>query len=260
MRVWQIRSLYLPHPFVLVFFILVAIIAYFQMRITKENMEALLKGEGNLYSTYKRELDVNLEYLEIIGRSPSLVTPSFLNIMAYDEEVAEEIYSGFRNAGIPELKKSDISNILVVDRWGRVLWKKGDFHISISTINRFLKGRDNALIETPSKDDGIIIIGIRTEDKAIFFGLDKEVLNGLKKRLLIKDIIEREGKRLNVTGINLYDHNHILYISTSNAITKDVYKLTKPLQSRFLPGFSLEVLLSKEMVTDIRRRAFANLW
>ena len=39
-----------------------------------------------------------MEYLTLIEKSPSIITPNFLNVMAYDEAIVDDLYSRFSNA------------------------------------------------------------------------------------------------------------------------------------------------------------------
>ena len=88
-----------------IFFVLIAITGFFQITIITRNIEWLLRGEGEtLFKSVGREIEVNMEYLSLIEKSPSIITPNFLNVSTYDEAIVDDLYGQLtKPAGSPEL-------------------------------------------------------------------------------------------------------------------------------------------------------------
>ena len=88
------RTILYPSLLFAILLVLISVTGYLQIRITQRNMENLLLNEGEiLFKHVKREIDINLEYLGLLDRSPSLLTPNLLNLMSYDEAIVEDLYT-----------------------------------------------------------------------------------------------------------------------------------------------------------------------
>jgi len=88
------KTIVFPTLLFAIFFILITITGIIQIKIVQNNLNGLLKNQGEiLFNHVKREIDINLEYLDLLDKSPSVITASFLNILVYDEAIAESIYA-----------------------------------------------------------------------------------------------------------------------------------------------------------------------
>jgi len=249
-----------PSLLFIIFFILIAITGFVQFRVIQKNIEALLKSEaGIIVNHIRREIDINLEYLNLLDVSPSIITPNFLNVLVYDEEIVENLYTFFKTASIDAIQKCPVANILVLDRKGTVVLKKGTMQIQPSYIKRLMSGKEEPFVKMPNGTDKSLLMGIKISEHFVFFRLDEKELGTLRTRHIIKEIIDREEKRLNIAGINIYDEKGVQYASSlEGEASASRFVLNKPLESRFLPGFSVEVLLSRNLAKDILRRTTVN--
>ena len=252
------KTFVFPSLLFAILFALITITGYFQIRIIKKNIEALLKNEGEIiFNHLKREIDINLEYLNLLEKSPSIITPNFLNIMVYDEAIIDDLYNLFNKIDILDAEKIPLANLIAFDRNGKIVIRKGSVKISMSFIRAFQSGGKDIFVKTPSNKDKFFTMGIKTKGKVVFFSLDEGELDTLRKKLTIKEIVEAEEKRFNIVGINIYDAKGIPYIS-SEGNKKEAYILSKPLDSQYLPKFIVEILLSKELARDILKRTTLN--
>ncbi|MCX5804826.1 MAG: ATP-binding protein [Proteobacteria bacterium] len=252
------KTFVFPSLLFAILFSLITITGYFQIRIIKKNIEALLKNEGEIiFNHLKREIDINLEYLNLLEKSPSIITPNFLNIMVYDEAIIDDLYNFFRNIESMDVEKMPISNIIVIDRDGKTITKKGLVRVPMSYIRTFQSGEKETFVKTPGKGDKFFTMGIKTKGNAVFFSLDEDELDALRKKLTLKEIVEAEEKRFNIDGINIYDAKGIPYIS-SNGNREEAYVVSMPLDSKYLPKFIVEILVSKGLARDILKRTTMN--
>jgi signal transduction histidine kinase len=252
------KTFLFPSLLFTILFFLITITGYFQIRIIKKNIDALLKNEGEIiFNHLKREIDINLEYLNFLEKSPSIITPNFLNVMIYDEAIIDELYNFFSNTEIIDPEKMPISNLIVIDRDGKTVAKKGSVRIPQSYIKMFRSGRKEIFVKMPGGNNKFLIMGIKTKGNAVFFSLDEGELDALRKKLTIKEIVEAEEKRFNIAGINIYDAKGIPYIS-SDGNKKEAYIMSKPIGSPYLPGFIVEILVSKGLARDILKRTTMN--
>jgi len=248
------KPLLFPSLLFAIFFLLITITGYFQIRIIQNNIETLLKSEGEiLFKHIKREIEINLEYLSLIEKSPTIITPNFLNIMVYDEAIVEELYTLFHNISDKEVERLPVTNLMVIDKDGKTIMKKGVLKVPSSYIHTLKSGKQKTLIKMPTNHDKSLLMGIRVNERIVFFSLDDNELEMLRKKLIIKEILEREEKGFNIAGIRIYDEKGIPYI-TFYEKRGDLFTLSKPLNSRFLPKYTVEILISKELANDIVKR------
>jgi len=74
---------------------------------------------------------------------------------------------------------------------------------------------------------------------------------------VMKGILENEEKRLSIADINVYDASNKLYLGSEKK-PKDVLSILKPLNSRYFPHYSMEILVSNRLATDTFRRTSEN--
>ncbi|MCX8022241.1 MAG: HAMP domain-containing histidine kinase [Syntrophorhabdaceae bacterium] len=241
-----------------IFIALTAITGYLQIKMIVKNIEGQLENEGELvFNHLKREIDINLEYLNLLEEVPTVITPKFLSIMVYDDAIIDELYSYLKE--IKDLRKEEIplSNFIIVDEKGEVQAKRGEVSIDGSQITSFLTKKEGTFIRLPSKKN-LLTIGVKLNGSTIFFSIDDRELASLRKRLTIKEIIDNEGRRLNVMGINLYDERGAPYLPLIARPPKDAHTLKKRLNSKYLPDFTIEIFLSKRFALDLTKRMAVN--
>jgi signal transduction histidine kinase len=70
--------------------------------------------------------------------------------------------------------------------------------------------------------------------------------------------VDREGKRFNIVGINIHDATGKPYIH-ANERESEAYVISRALDSKYLPGFTIEILVSKGLAQDTLKRTTMNL-
>jgi signal transduction histidine kinase len=248
-----------PSLLFVIFFLLITVTGIVQLRVIQKSIEELLTNEAEIITKHiRREIDVNLEYLNLLDISPSIITPNFLNILAYDEDIVEGIYASFKTASIDEIQKIPISNIVVLDNKGEVVLKKGAVQIRQAYLKRLMSGEE-VFVKTPEGKDKSLLMGFRVKERFVFFLLNDDELEALRTRHIVKEVLNSEEKRLNIAGINIYDEKKRQYASSPEGDdSASRFALYKPLESKFLKGFHIEVLLSKDLAKDILHRTTIN--
>ncbi len=113
------KTLIFPSLLFVIFFFLITSTGFFLIRIIKINIENLLEGEGEIvYNHLKREIDINLEYLSLLEKSPAIITPNFLNVMVSDETIVEDLYNLMSDTEDANLDKLPLSTFVVFDMTG----------------------------------------------------------------------------------------------------------------------------------------------
>ncbi len=241
-----------------IFFVLIAITGFFQIVITKRNMERLLLGQAEtLFQSVAREIEMNMEYLILIEKSPSVITPNFLNVMAYDEAIVDDLYGQFSKTTGPEQAVSSLNNVFIADKNGKELSRKGSIKVDEAHLNLLLKKDRQTVIRMPSDKERSLFMGIKLADKLLFFDLNPEELENLRKLYIMKTIIENEAKRLNIANITIYDGSGRIYLGSKKG-SKDLLSILKPLDSRYFPNYSMEILISSRLASDTIRRTNDN--
>ncbi len=241
-----------------IFFVLIAITGFIQITIIKRNVEGLLRDEGaTLFKSIAREIEVNMEYLTLIEKSPSIITPNFLNIMTYDEAIVDDLYSQLTKMAAADASRLPLSNVMVTDRAGNQVFRKGSIKVDRAPINQLLKRESQTVVRMPSNEDQTLFMGIKLPDKLIFFSLTPDELEGLRKKYVMKTVLENEEKRLDVAEINVYNEAGALYLG-SDKRPKGVFSVMSPLNSKYFPNYWMEILISNRLATDTVRRTSVN--
>jgi len=248
------RPIVYPSLLFSILFLLITITGYMQIRVTQKNIEELLIGEGAiLFKHVKREIDINLEYLDLLEKSPTLITPNLVDLMAYDEAIAEDLYNFIHNMSDTPPSGLPFSNLLVTDQEGRTVFRKGSISVPPAYIRRLLPGRETTVARMPTAREKSILMGLRVKDHIIFVLLDDGELKALRQKSIVKDIVEREEKSFNIMGTAIYDSTDTPYVAVERRKGR-AFVLRMPLGSKFLPGATLEVLISKEPAEDTVKR------
>jgi signal transduction histidine kinase len=241
-----------------ILFLLITTTGYFQVSIIKENIENLLRGESEIvYTHIRREIDINLEYLDLLEKSPAIITPNFLNAMVSDEAILEDIYNLFSAAENADAGNIPLSNFAVIDPDGNVVFKKGNFTIPRASLKTLLMKKQDTVLKMPAHKDRALVMGMWVKGRIVFFSIDERELDALRKKFIIRDILEREERRFNVVGIKIYDEKGSPYLTIIDDKEK-AFVLSKPLDSRFLPKYRMEVFISKGLADDtVKRTTFS---
>jgi signal transduction histidine kinase len=251
------RKILFPLLLFAIFFVLIAITGFFQIAIIKKNVEGLLVGGGEtLFQSIAREIEINMEYLLLIEKSPSIITPNFLNVMTYDEAIVDDLYSQVGRAkGADPLPA--LQNVLVVERNGKQILRKGVIRVGERELNLLRKKDRQSIVRMPSDTHLGLFVGIELPDRFVFFDLSPKELDDLRKMYIMRTIVENEKKRLNIAEINIYDGNDRLYLGSGNK-PKNVYAIRKPLDSHYLKNYSMEILIWNKLAADTIRRTSTN--
>ena len=242
------KTIIYPSLLFAILFILVTITGYFQIRITGRNIKGLLMLEGEtLFKHVQREIDIKLEYLDLLDKSPSLITPGLLNLMAYDEAIVEDLYNQLHN--LPGIITPDMlppfPNMMMMDGKGREIFRKGSIRVPARYAKILISGQQRSVVRMPTGTDRHLLMGLKMREAVLFVLLTESELKALREKLIVKDILQREEKSFNIVGTTIYDSKHVPYVSLIEKKVK-VLTLTRALDSRFLPGSTLEILISRE--------------
>jgi signal transduction histidine kinase len=249
------RKVFFPLILFGIFLLLIAIAGSFQITIIKRNMEGLLREEGeNLFRSLGREIEMNMEYLTILETSPSIVTPNLLNVLAYDEAIADDLYYKLTRTAEPHIEKLSVQNILVLNAKGRELMQKGSIKVDGKDVRRLLGDKEQAVV---THKDRSLLMGFRLPGRLVFLRLDVDELESFRKKYILKTIIESEGKRLDAVAINVYDGSGKLYLG-SGIRPEAALKISKPLNPLHFPGYSMEIFISNKLAVDTYRRTSAH--
>jgi signal transduction histidine kinase len=237
-----------------IFFFLIIATGFLQIRIIKDNVEGLLKGEGEIvYNHIKREIDINLEYVDLLEKSPAIVTPNFLNIMISDEAIVEDLYNLMSNTESSQIDTLPLENYSVYDIRGSVIARKGEIKVPDTELHSIVTKKRETILRMPTSKDKSLFMGMRIRERIFFFKIDDQEMEFLRKKSVLQDILNREEKQFNVVGIHIYDQKGKPFIA-QNGESVDAFVLSRPLDSQFLPGFTIEILISKELAIDTIKR------
>lgn len=240
------------------FFLLISITGIIQIKIVQNNLNGLLRNQGEiLFNHIKREIDINLEYLDLLDKSPPVITPSFLNILVYDEAIAENIYAVLTETTSDNLVNAPLENMLILDEKGKTRARKGNPKIPGEAIRSFMSNKQDTFIKMPAGKVQSLLMGVRSHDSIIFASVDENELEKLRRKYIIKEIIENEGKRFDVSGIIIYDPHGGVYAWTGEK-KEHTFAFARSLNSKFLPRYSLEVFLSKAGADEIFKQTMTN--
>lgn len=240
------------------FFLLISITGIIQIKIVRNNLNGLLGNQGEiLFNHVKREIDINLEYLDLLDKSPSVITPSFLNILVYDETIAESIYAVLTETNGGNLDNVPLGNILILNEKGKTIARKGSPKVPGATIQSFVSNKQDTFIKMPTSKVQSLLMGVRLKDFIIFTSVDENELESLRRKYIIKEIIENEGKRFDVSGIILYDPQGGVYAWTGEK-KEHTFILARSLNSKFLPKYTMEVFLSRGGADEIFKQTMTN--
>lgn len=242
-----------------VFFCAVALTGFFQISVIKKNMETLLKKEAEIaYRHLAREIDINLEYLELARTSPLIITPGILSAMAYEDLVIEDLIERITNRGLSAQEQIPLSNYIIFDKKGNILEKKGTypfpktfFGLSRSEKEKIIKKKGLA-----GKSD--LLLSIHLDDKIIVCALTEEDLKELKKKYILRELSERESEKLKLAGINIFAPDGKPYYVSPRA-SGDYFRFRSKMDTKHFPGYDMEILLSKEPVDEVLKKTILYL-
>lgn len=243
------------------FLILITLTGFFQIRIIRSNIERQLEGEAEvIFSHIQREIDLNLDYLTLLDRSPTLITPYFYNVMSFDESIIDEIDATLTER--LEKKKQDpgslpYTNFIEYDISGHTLASRGKANIPADIIQKLRSGSQETVIRMPTRHDKGLLFGRRFGQHIIFVRINPADLEILRRRLILKDIIDREEKRFNIDSIIIYDEKGNTFVGTKDEPKGGTFILDRQLGSKLLPGYRIQIFVSRDLARDtIQRSSF----
>lgn len=252
------RAIAFPLFFAL-FLILVTLTGFFQIRIIRNNIERQLAGEAEIiFAHIQREIDINLEYLSLLDRSPTIITPYFFNLMAFDESIIDEL-----DAMTTDLIKSPrpgdlgglpFANIVEYNLSGDIIVQKGKGDIPANIVRKLVSGGQSTAIRMPVRKDRAMLFGRRVGNRILFVRIDSGELETLRRKVILRDIVDREEKRFNIDAIRIYDAKGALFVGTSET-RPGTFVLEQGLPSKLLPGFRMQIFVSRNLARDTIQRS-----
>ncbi|MEN6615593.1 MAG: ATP-binding protein [Syntrophorhabdus sp.] len=244
--------------FFAVFLVLVTLTGFFQIRIIRSNIERQLTGEAEIiFSHAQREIDINLEYLSFLDRSPAIITPYFFNVMAFDELIIDDLDAAateyLRTPG-SSLASFPFPNVIVYNSSGQILAEKGKTGIPPDTLRKLITGQESTAIRMPTRKEKALVFGRRIGKYILLMRIDSSDLDILRKKEILKDIIDKEEKRFNIDSIKIYDDKGALFVGVSNA-KPGSFILEHDMGSKYLPGYRMQVAVSRALAKDTIQRS-----
>jgi len=252
------RAVALPLFFAL-FLVLITLTGFFQIRIIRNNIERQLMGEAEIIFTHvQREMDINLEYLSFLDRSPVIITPYFFNIMAFDESIIDDLDAVMgrflKNPAERGLEELSLANVIEYDLTGKIVAEKGRSDIPAGLLQKIVSGEEATVIRMPVAGDRSLVFGRRLGERILFVRINAPELETLRRKVILRDIVDREEKRFNIDSIRIYDEKGGLFVGTSDA-GKNTFLLERDLSSKGLPGFRMQIFISRNLARDTIQRS-----
>lgn len=256
------KTIIFPSLLVFLLITLITFTGFFQIHVIQRNINDLFRNEGEiLFRHISREINLNLEYLSLLEKSSPVITPNLLNIMVYDEAIVEYLYGVLRDNREIVLEKLPLQNAVIVDRKGKVIRRKGKPLVPAQQKKILIEGKRESIVTLPSGPDKPLLIGIRIDEGALFLSLDDEELDDFRRRFIISEIFQGEGKRFDIVNIRLKDTSGKDYVSLTDVKPEqDAYVIAKPLLSKYLPNHLLEIYISKKPAQEILKRTITNFF
>jgi signal transduction histidine kinase len=242
------------------FLILVTLAGFFQIRIIRDNIERQLTGEAEvIFSHIQREIGLNLDYLALLDRSPALITPYFYNIMSFDESIIDDIDSALTER-LKELNEQGLAslpyaNLIEYDISGKVLATKGRPNIPGDILQKLRSGGQGTAIRMPVRRDKGLLFGKRFGKRIVVVRIDAGDLEVLRRKVILKDIVDRESKRFNIDAIRIYDEKGTIFVGSRDDAKRGTFILDRGLASKFLPGYRMQIFVSRDLARDTIQRS-----
>jgi signal transduction histidine kinase len=255
------REILFPSLLTCVLALLVGAAGFFQIHIIERSIRELLRSEGEiLFEHVSREINLNLEYLRLFDERPSIITPRFLNVLVYDEAIVEYLYGALRSSKDEELDDLPLSGLFVYGKGGSLIRSKGRVPLSKTVLASVSLGKNDSFVRMPDGANKSLVLGVRTGDHFIFVGLDEERLDYLRKRFIVRETVEGEGKRFNVQSIRIQDDHGKIFAALNEEVSpQGLFVFSKAMKSRFLPGYTMDIFISMRLVQQVERRTVATL-
>jgi signal transduction histidine kinase len=255
------RAILFPSLLFVLLILLTTVTGFLQFRVIEQNIHDLLRNEGDiLFKHIDREIVVSLQHLDLLDESPSLITPNVLNIMVYDEAIVEYLYAAL--ASLSDMEKDDVplKNVIIVGRDGKVLRRRGKVRIGLEAMRLVLTGKRESVLVLPAGPARPLSMGVRLKGADVFFTLDEGELDDLRKQFIVKEILEGEGKRFGTEGIRILDSEGKAFVAIPEATPgTGVLTIARPLTSKHLPGFTMEIFLSTRVIRQILEKTIGTL-
>jgi hypothetical protein len=249
------KNLVFPFLLLAIFFSLVTVTGFFQIGIIQNNVQDLLRGEGEIvYNYIKREIDVNLEYVNLLEKSPAIITPDFLNIMISDEAIVEDLYNLMSATDNSQIDSLPLTNYAVYDLKGSLIAGKGELKVSNAELRSLITREQETILKMPTNSDKRLFMGMRVRDRVFFFLIDESKMELLRKKTILQDILDRGEKQFNIVGVRINDQKGMPFVARNGGESVDAFVLSRPLDSPYLPGYTIDIFISKALARDILKR------
>ncbi len=238
------------------FLILVTLAGFFQIRIIRGNIERQLTGEAEvIFSHIEREIDLNLDYLALLDRSPALITPYFYNIMSFDESIIDDIDTALTELSEQGLNSLPYANLVEYDISGKPLASKGKPNIPGDILRKLRSGGRQTVIRMPTRHDRGLLFGKRFDRRIIVVRIGPGDLEVLRRKVILKDIVDREGKRFNIDAIRIYDEKGRIFAGSKDEPKRGTFILDRGLSSKLLPGYHMQIFVLRDLARDTIQRS-----
>ena len=244
------------------FLILITLTGFFQIRIIRSNIERQLTGEAEvIFSHIQREIDLNLDYLSLLDRSPALITPYFYNVLSYDESIIDDIddeltgHMGKQDG--KDIMPLPYAHLIEYDVSGKILAVRGKPGIPADLPAKLRSGTQETVIRMPTRHDRALLFGKLFGKRIVFVRINTTDLEMLRRKAVLKDIVDREEKRFNIDAIRIYDEKGKVFVGTGNQPKHGTFAVDRTLGSKFLPGYRMQIFVSRDLARDtIQRSSF----
>jgi len=195
------KNFIFPSLLFAIFFFLIIATGFFQLRIIRNNVEGLLQGEGEIvYNHIKREIDTNFEYVDLLEKTPAIVTPNFLDIMISDEAIVEDLYNLMSTTESSQIGNLPLKNYTVFDIKGPIIAHKGELKVSDAGLRSLIAKKRETILKLPTSKDKALFMGMRIRDRIFFFNVDDQEMEFLRKKSVLQDILDREENSLTLSA------------------------------------------------------------
>ena len=144
-------------------------------------------------------------------------------------------------------------NYTVFDLKGSIIARKGELQVSDTELRSVISKKRETILKMPTTKDKSLFMGMRIQDRIFFFRIDDQEMEFLRIKSVLQDILDREAKQFNVAGIRIYDQKGMPFIARDGE-SVDAFILSRPLDSQFLPGYTIEILISKALAGDTLKK------
>ena len=119
--------------------------------------------------------------MDLLEKSPAIVTPNFLDIMISDEAIVEDVYNLMSDTENSRIDNLPLKNYTVFDIKGSIIARKGELQVSDAELRSIIAKKRETILKMPTSKDKSLFMGMRIQDRIFFFKID-EARNGIPKK------------------------------------------------------------------------------